>query len=83
MPSGEMMAGCMRSVNRLNDTVMGEPVNLAGRLAGRAALGEILAVVTEGIAVGEYLKLELKGFRGRVSAVRVRSVAEKASDVVG
>ena len=78
-----MMAGCMRSVNRLNDTVMGEPVNLAGRLAGRAALGEILAVVTEGIAVGEYLKLELKGFRGRVSAVRVRSVAEKASDVVG
>ncbi|MFT5108559.1 MAG: class 3 adenylate cyclase [Pseudoalteromonas tetraodonis] len=81
--SGEMMAGCMGSVNRLNYTVIGEPVNLAARLAGRAAPGEILAAVTEGIAVGEHLKLELKGFRGRVSAVRVKSVAEKASDVVG
>ena len=74
--SGKMVAGCMGSEDRLNYTVLGEPVNLAARLCGQAEPGEVLAAVTEGVAQGELLKLEMKGFRGRVSAVRVESVAE-------
>jgi len=40
--SGACLAGCMGSQNRLNYTVLGEPVNLASRLCSAAAEEEIL-----------------------------------------
>ena len=76
--SGEMVAGCMGSVDRLNYTVLGEPVNLAARLCGKAAGGEVLAAVGDGIAVGDLVELDVKGFSEKVKAVRVGSVAEAA-----
>jgi class 3 adenylate cyclase len=40
--TGEMVAGCMGSNDRLNYTVLGERVNLASRLCGKAGAGEVL-----------------------------------------
>lgn len=40
--SGEAVAGCMGSENRLNYTVLGEPVNLASRLCSAAGPREVI-----------------------------------------
>jgi class 3 adenylate cyclase len=39
---GEMVAGCMGSIDRLNYTVIGERVNLAARLCSKAGKMEIV-----------------------------------------
>jgi class 3 adenylate cyclase len=73
--SGEMVAGCMGSVDRLNYTVVGESVNLASRLCGKAEPGQVLAAVGDGVAEGKAVDLEVKGFSGKVRAIRVTSVS--------
>ncbi len=42
LASGEVVAGCMGSEDRLNYTVLGEQVNLAARLCGAAGPMEVL-----------------------------------------
>lgn len=81
--SGQMVAGCMGSIDRLNYTVVGEPVNLAARLCSKAAPGTVLAAVRDGIAEGEAVELDAKGFSGKVKAIRVAAVRaedESAAD---
>lgn len=61
--TGDVVAGNMGSKNRLNYTVLGEMVNLASRLCGGAAAGEIL--MTEGTlrAAGEGVRARSLGGR--------------------
>ena len=72
--SGEMVAGCMGSVDRLNYTVVGERVNLAARLCSKAGPGEVMAAVSEDIAEGERVRVEVKGFSEPVEAIRVSAI---------
>ena len=66
--SGTAIAGCMGSENRLNYTVLGEPVNLASRLCSSAGPREVIidpgtAKILGPRAVGRQLSpLPLKGF---------------------
>ena len=66
--SGTAIAGCMGSENRLNYTVLGEPVNLASRLCSSAGPREVIidpgtAKILGPRAVGRQLSpLTLKGF---------------------
>ncbi len=76
--SGDMVAGCMGSVDRLNYTVVGERVNLAARLSAKAGRGEILAAVPEGMAEGEAISMRAKGFTDEVKAVRVQAIGDRA-----
>jgi len=75
--SGEVVAGCMGSVDRLNYTVLGARVNLAARLSGKASAMEVVAddatvegcnipVVTEPVP-----ELNLKGVTVKVEAFRL------------
>jgi class 3 adenylate cyclase len=77
LATGTAVAGCMGSVDRLNYTVLGERVNLASRLCGKARANEILidentreklgnAATAEPIA-----DMELKGFASLVTAYRL------------
>jgi class 3 adenylate cyclase len=72
--SGQVLAGCMGSKDRLNYTVLGKRVNLASRLCGKAAAGQIIIDQTTHESLKEILRanplpaLELKGFAGAVSA---------------
>ena len=47
--TGEMVAGCMGSSDRLNYTVLGDRVNLASRLCGKAGPGEVLIASDRGL----------------------------------
>ncbi len=66
--SGTAIAGCMGSENRLNYTVLGEPVNLASRLCSSAGPREVIidpgtAKILGPRAIGPQLSpLTLKGF---------------------
>ncbi len=81
LASGEMVAGNMGSVDRLNYTVLGEQVNLASRLCGTAGPMEIMidSVMEErlrGIAEVELQSdLQLKGFKSKVTAYSLISVS--------
>ncbi len=80
--SGEVVAGCMGSTDRLNYTVLGAKVNLAARLCGAAGHAEVLVdsatvdhisppPTTESIA-----GLKLRGFTNKVEAFRLIDLPE-------
>lgn len=77
--TGEVVAGCMGSIDRLNFTVLGARVNLAARLCGQA--GPMEAVVDDNTYASlesdfefEALSsLRLKGFSEDISAYRLKS----------
>lgn len=75
LATGEIVAGCMGSEDRLNYTVLGARVNLGARLCGRAGPGEIViddqtfAEIADSQPVTEPIEgLLLKGFRSAVPA---------------
>ena len=80
MATGEVVAGCMGSSDRLNYTVLGERVNLASRLCGAAGPMEIVIDDTTRKALGNMARVEdmgtvtLKGFDAPVSASRLIEV---------
>lgn len=75
--TGEVVAGCMGSKDRLNYTVLGAKVNLAARLCGEARSGEVLMDEETVRRAGDDLKarlkseaVKLKGFSGPVPVWR-------------
>ncbi|MAS94342.1 MAG: hypothetical protein CMO55_14180 [Verrucomicrobiales bacterium] len=75
--TGEVVAGCMGSTDRLNYTVVGSRVNLASRLCGVAESMELvideptLGALNKEPVVEEMTDLRLKGFSGKVTAYRL------------
>ncbi len=75
--SGAAVAGCMGSKDRLNYTVLGERVNLASRLCGKAGKMEIIIDETTCERLGNQFiveplgVLELKGFSGKTTAFKL------------
>ncbi len=80
--SGTAIAGCMGSENRLNYTVLGEPVNLASRLCSSAGPREVIidphtAEILGARAIGRQLSpLTLKGFPQPVQPVLLQQLQE-------
>lgn len=75
LATGEMVAGCMGSEDRLNYTVLGARVNLGARLCSHANGGEVVIDditfnnLTEAkLKTEPIVNLELKGFQSGVSA---------------
>ncbi|MDF1861626.1 MAG: adenylate/guanylate cyclase domain-containing protein [Verrucomicrobiales bacterium] len=77
--TGEVVAGCMGSIDRLNFTVLGARVNLAARLCGQAGPMEVVVDDNTFAALESHFEsevlssLRLKGFSEDVSAYRLRS----------
>ncbi len=75
--TGSVIAGCMGSEERLDYTVLGERVNLASRLCGQAAPGEVLiddctfAMLGDGSTAEPVYNLALKGYAETVTAHRL------------
>ncbi len=75
--SGDVVAGCMGSEQRMNYTVLGERVNLAARLCGKAGRMEVLideatrARVGDTVGVEALTTMDLKGFRTPVPVYRL------------
>lgn len=83
LATGEAVAGCMGSVDRLNYTVVGARVNLASRLCSEAGAMEVviddqtLSGLEPDRVKSEAIEgLRLKGFSANVVAYRVRERAE-------
>ncbi|MEI7731885.1 MAG: adenylate/guanylate cyclase domain-containing protein [Verrucomicrobiota bacterium] len=79
--SGQAVAGCMGSADRLNYTVLGERVNLASRLCSSAKRMEIIVDLTTRERLGNAFKvsalpaLTLKGFNQPVPAFQLLPAA--------
>jgi len=77
LTSGEVLAGCMGSDDRLNYTVLGERVNLAYRLCEHAKAHEVLMDEATSKAVRSEMKVQpvesakLKGFSQAISMYRL------------
>jgi class 3 adenylate cyclase len=76
--TGEAVAGCMGSIDRLNYTVVGSRVNLASRLCSEAGPMEIViddetlsCLEPDTVRSAEPIDLRLKGFSGPVAAYRL------------
>jgi len=80
LASGEVVAGCMGSEDRLNYTVLGERVNLAARLCSHAGRMEVLidestlGQLPSDTQAVSLPALRLKGFTETVEAFRLEAV---------
>lgn len=83
LASGEVVAGCMGSIDRLNYTVIGKRVNLGSRLCSLAKPGQVVIDESTLAALGELAEarplepVQLKGFTGAIQAyelVRLREL---------
>jgi class 3 adenylate cyclase len=78
--TGEVIAGCMGSKDRLNYTVLGQRVNLAARLCAQAGRMEVFIDDATREKLGELVVVEavpdllLKGFTHPVSAFKLKEV---------
>ena len=83
--SGSVVAGNMGCDRKLDYTVIGDPVNVASRLAGRAAGGQVLISHATYERVGARIAAEslgahpVKGREERVEIYEVRSLVSEAA----
>jgi class 3 adenylate cyclase len=77
LATGQVVAGCMGSTDRLNYTVLGARVNLAARLAAQAGAAEILiddatlAALNDEFTAESLGEVALRGFSSPQSAFRL------------
>ncbi len=79
--TGEVVAGCMGSADRLNFTVLGARVNLAARLCGAASSMQAiidqntLKALGDSASANPLPEMELKGFTNARTAFHLKSIA--------